>query len=55
MKKGKASLYKSLIFSLVEAHGEIVFNNGADEFNEEYVIKEISRLSGGSSAEDIKI
>ena len=46
MKKGKSSLYKSLVFSLVEAHGEVVFNNGINEFTDEYVRNEIARLSG---------
>ena len=55
MKKGKSSLYKSLIFSLVDAHGEISCSNGLDEFTIEYVLQEVMRLSGGSLLSDIKI
>ena len=48
MKKGKASMYKSAVFSLIDAHGEVSCANGLDEFTEDYVRVNISKMAGSA-------
>ena len=46
MKKGKSSLYKSAVFGLTDAHGEVSPPSDLPDFTEEYLFEEVSRLSG---------
>jgi hypothetical protein len=46
LKKGKATMYKSAIFSLIDAHGEISCSGGSSEYSEEFVFNQIAKLSG---------
>jgi hypothetical protein len=46
MKKGKSSLYKSAVFGLTDAHGEVSPPSDLPDFTEEYLFQEVSRLSG---------
>lgn len=50
MKRGKVAMYKSAVFSITEAHGEIQAPNTLAEFSAEYVLNQISRLSGTASS-----
>ena len=46
MKKGKSSLYKSGILSIVDTNGEVPFNNlSLSEYNYDYVFNEVQKLS----------
>jgi hypothetical protein len=49
MKRGKASLYKSAIFSLVDAQGEIACVTGCDDYSEQYLLDQIRTLSKGTT------
>lgn len=51
LKKGKASMYKSAVFSLIEAHGEITCTTGMEEYSEDFVLNYISKLAGSSNIE----
>ncbi len=46
MKKGKASLYKSSIFGLIDAHGEISCSDGLPEFSRQHALALVSKLAG---------
>lgn len=46
MKKGKASLYKTAVFGITDAHGEISPPSDLSEFTENFLVQEVSRLSG---------
>lgn len=46
MKKGKASMYKSAVFSITEAHGELSSPSELAAFTEDHIFSEVSRLSG---------
>lgn len=48
MKKGKASMYKSAIFQLIDAHGEVSCANGLAEFEVEHILAGISKLTHSS-------
>lgn len=48
MKKGKASLHKSGVFQLIDAHGEISCVNGMDELSVDFLRAEVQKLSGSS-------
>ena len=45
LRKGKASLFKSSIFSLIDAHGEIAYATGTEEYSAESVMAQITKLS----------
>lgn len=46
MKKGKSSLYKAGILSIVDTNGEVPFNNlTLSEYNYDYVFNEVQKLS----------
>lgn len=53
MKKGKASLYKSSVFSLVDAHGEITVSDGREAISKDTVLAAICKLSNCSTADII--
>jgi hypothetical protein len=48
MKKGKASLFKSSIFGLIDAHGEVACSGGLEEYSEELIVGAISRMAGST-------
>ena len=41
-------MYKSAVFSLIDAHGEVSCANGLDEFTEDYVRVNISKMAGSA-------
>ena len=45
MKKGKASLYKSAVFQLVDAQGEISCPTGTEDYSDGYIVAAIAKLS----------
>lgn len=51
MKKGKASLYKSTVFGLIEAHGEISCATGISDFTIEFVMNELAKLTKANVAD----
>lgn len=51
MKKGKASMFKSAVFSLIDAHGEISCSGGLEEYTDSLVVNGISKLSGAANIE----
>jgi hypothetical protein len=51
MKKGKCSMYKSIIFAQTESHGEVSFSSGLIDFQEQSLIAELSRLTGNPISE----
>lgn len=48
MKKGKASMYKSAIFQLIEAHGEVSCATGLADFEVNHIIAGIFKLTHNS-------
>lgn len=46
MKKGKASMYKSAIFALIDAHGEISCSDGLAEFTVDSAVAAVCKLAG---------
>ena len=48
MKKGKASMYKSGVLGLIDAHGEISCVSGLEDISESFVAAEVGKLSGSS-------
>ena len=48
LKKGKSTMFKSAIFSLIDAHGEISFPGGSSEYSDECVLAGIAKLSGST-------
>ena len=51
MKKGKASMYKSAIFSMIDAQGEISCPNGMEEYSSEFILANISQLAKSMNIE----
>jgi len=45
VKKGKASLYKSAVFALVDAQGEIACTSGTEDYSDSNIISSIARLT----------
>lgn len=45
LKRGKASLFKSAIFAMIDAHGEVSFSTGTEEYSAESVVSQIAKLS----------
>lgn len=45
MKKGKGSLFKNTVFNLFEAHGEISFPNGIEEFTSSSTLEKIAEVA----------
>ncbi len=43
LKKGRASLYKSAIFQLIDAHGEIVCSTGTEDYSDAFVVSSIAK------------
>jgi len=50
LKKGKSSMYKSAVFTITDAHGEISPPSSLPEFTEDYILNFISRLSGSTKS-----
>lgn len=45
VKRGKACLFKSAIFALIDAQGEIVCSTGTEDYSTESVMAQIAKLS----------
>jgi hypothetical protein len=51
LKKGKASMYKSAVFGLIDAQGEIPCTGGMEEYSEELIKGSIAKLTGSASVD----
>lgn len=49
MKKGKASMYKSAVFSMIDAHGELTCTGGLEEYSQDLILSNIAKLAGSTN------
>ena len=53
MKKGKASMYKSAIFSMVDGQGEISCAGGMEEYSADFLVANIAKLGKSEKVEGL--